>query len=102
MPADAGGFDAAHDAARTLRPTQVHSSDAGAAGRGADPPFSTVYRIALRVHRGDSALTDDELSAVLDEMNWIWWSQAAICFEIEVVSDEQTMQDRFRLLVSQG
>jgi hypothetical protein len=85
--ADAGRADAAADAGAF--------ADSGAGGRGAAPLFSPVYRIALRVHRGDSALTDAELSAVLDEMNWIWWSQAAICFEIEVVSDDQTMQDGF-------
>jgi hypothetical protein len=91
MPAmhmDAGAItDAAADAGPLV--------DAGTGGRGADPPFSTVYRIALRVHRGDSDLSDDDLLAVLDEMNWIWWSQAAICFEIEIVSDDQTMQSGF-------
>lgn len=98
-PSDAG-MDAAltTDASTDAGPLV----DSGAGGRGSDPPFPTVYRIALRVHRGDSNLTDDELSAVLDEMNWIWWSQAAICFEIDVVSDDATMQDGFDFWFHKG
>jgi hypothetical protein len=99
MASDAGMHDAAiADAALDAGPL----ADSGAGGRGADPPFPTVYRIALRVHRGDSNLTDNELSAVLDEMNWIWWSQAAICFEIEVVSDDATMQTGFDFWFHKG
>jgi hypothetical protein len=69
--------------------------DDGAGGRGEDPPLTPVYRIALRVHRGNSALDDQTLLAVLDEMNWIWWSQAAVCFEIEVVDGDQTIATGF-------
>ena len=69
--------------------------DEGAGGRGEDPPLSPVYRIPLRVHRGDSALSEEMLLAVLDEVNWIWWSQAAVCFEVEVVDGEQTVQAGF-------
>jgi hypothetical protein len=98
MPSDAGMDAALADAGTDAGPLV----DSGAGGRGSDPPFPTVYRIALRVHRGDSDLTDDELSAVLDEMNWIWWSQAAICFEIEVVSDEATMQTGFDFWFHKG
>ena len=95
--------DAGTDAASTDAAVDAGTfADAGAGGRGADPPFSTVYRIALRVHRGDSDLSNDELLAVLDEMNWIWWSQAAICFEIEIVDRRADHADRLRLLVSQG
>ena len=69
----------------------------GAAGRGEEPPISPVYRIPLRIHRADSALSEPDLLAVLDEMNWIWWSQAAVCFEIEIVAGDQTMQNGFDL-----
>lgn len=69
--------------------------DEGAGGRGEEPPLSPVYRVALRVHRGDSAMSEEMLLDVLDEMNWIWWSQAAVCFEIEIVDGQQTMSTGF-------
>jgi len=103
-PLDAGATtpDAAQDAGNRDAGDQPDSSpadagapDDGAGGRGGDPPHTPVYRIPLRVHRGDSALDDTTLLAVLDEMTWIWWSQAAVCFEIEIVDGDQTMQAGF-------
>jgi len=59
------------------------------------PPFEPVYRIELRVHIGESAMTDEELLAALNEMNDIWLAQAAICFEIHTVTDDQVMSDGY-------
>ncbi len=67
----------------------------GAGGRGQMPPTTPVHRIELRIHRQNSNLTDTQLFDVLDEMNWIWWSQAAVCFEIHTVTNDQTMNTGF-------
>jgi hypothetical protein len=92
--------DAAKDAGMVEPPPDAAKPDAGApddgaGGRGQDAPFDPVYRIPLRVHRGDSSLDEKTLLDVLDEMNWIWWSQAAVCFEIEIVDNETTMSNGF-------
>jgi hypothetical protein len=100
---DAGRLPPASDAAivdsgdppDAAVPPDTGAPDEGAGGRGEEPPLSPVYRIALRLHRGDSGLSDDALRDVLDETNWIWWSQAAICFEIEIVDGDQTMSSGF-------
>ncbi|HMI94829.1 MAG TPA: hypothetical protein VK509_25825, partial [Polyangiales bacterium] len=98
---DASTRDAA-DAPDSALVPDAGAPDDGAGGRGEDPPQTPVYRIPLRVHHGDSALDDATLLAVLDEMNWIWWSQAAVCFEIEIVDGEQTMQAGFDFWFHQG
>lgn len=60
------------------------------------PPGATpVYRIPLRIHLGSSTLAGDALAAILDEVNFIWHSQAGICFEIETVDDEQLASEGF-------
>ena len=71
------------------------SGDTGGAERtcaalpeGAQPPLLPVYRVPLRVHRRRSDLGDDQLCAILEEINEIWWKQAAICFEIEAVKSD--------------
>lgn len=65
-------------------------------GESADPlPFEPLYRIAVRVHAGGSSLSDAQLGDILAEMNTIWRSQAAVCFEFEVVNDDTTMADGF-------
>lgn len=92
--------DAAKDAGMVMPPPDAGAPDAGApddgaGGRGEDAPFDPVYRVPLRVHRGDSSLDEKTLLDVLDEMNWIWWSQAALCFEIEIVDSEATMANGF-------
>ena len=94
---DASPDDAA---LRDAGPTQDAAADAatpisGSAGQGAEPSFDPVYRIALRVHRANSGLDEAHMLAVLEEVNWIWWSQAAVCFEIEVVDHEQPMDMGF-------
>lgn len=60
-----------------------------------DLPFDPLYRIAVRVHVGESGMSDDTLLDVLDEMNLIWRSQAAVCFEFEVVEHDTIMTDGF-------
>jgi hypothetical protein len=61
-----------------------------------------VYRIPLRVHMALSQLTNAELGPVFDEMNQIWLSQAAICFEIEVTDDETNRSDGFDFRYTAG
>ena len=54
------------------------------------PPYIPVYRIPLRVHLGKTARGPQDFVEILDEINDIWWSQAGICFEFDVVKyDEQ-------------
>ena len=85
--ADDGGTarDASRDAA-----SSTPASDASAASL---PGF----HIALRVHREDSGLTGAKLAAALEEVNEIWWKQAAICFEVEVVRNGELRRDGFDL-----
>ena len=55
----------------------------------AEPPYRPVLRIPLRVHRTRSTLSDASLCAVLEEVNRIWWEQAAVCFEVEAIRTDQ-------------
>lgn len=97
--------DESDSASETVQPTDT---DAGGTTTGAGessesstgepvdpPPFDPLYRIAVRIHRGDSGLTDDELLDYLIEMNTIWRDQAAVCFEFEVVDHDDPMADGF-------
>ncbi|HEX6241609.1 MAG TPA: hypothetical protein VFZ61_11965 [Polyangiales bacterium] len=86
--------DAARDAASEAGVAQV--GDAGTRDAGA-PPFAQAFHIALRVHREQSGLPGSALASVLEEVNQIWWRQAAICFEIEVVRSAAVRQDGFDL-----
>ena len=71
--------------------------DAGSDDDGppTDLPYDPLYRIAVRVHVGESTMSDDTLLDVLSEMNFIWRSQAAVCFEFEVVEHDTVMTDGF-------
>jgi hypothetical protein len=106
--ADAASADAARDA----QPLDASVQDAGAsadasadadradAGQDASAPelpFTPAFRIPLRVHRGDSGLSGAQLASVLEEMNEIWWKQAAVCFEIEIVKNDEPRRDGFDL-----
>jgi hypothetical protein len=62
-----------------------------------EPGATPVYRIPLRIHIGDSALAGDTLRAILEEVNFIWYSQAGICFEIHTVDDDPIMSEGFDL-----
>lgn len=78
-------------------PLEAYAEADAAVPAPTPPPFARVYRIALRVHRADSGLSGANLAAVLEEVNRIWWKQAAICFEIEVVNHETRRRDGFDL-----
>ncbi|MET0342141.1 MAG: hypothetical protein ABW252_14145 [Polyangiales bacterium] len=60
-------------------------------------PFERTYRIPLRVHRGDSGLAPQALASVLEEVNEIWLRQAAVCFEVEIVTSDAKRADGFDL-----
>jgi hypothetical protein len=77
--------------------TAIDSDLEDASDVDAPPPLEPVYRIELRVHIGESTLPRAELAAALDEINFIWWSQAAICFEIHTVHDDAPMTTGFDL-----
>src|SRR5437870_1012145 len=49
---------------------------ARSAASGAAPGHTPVYRIKLRVHNGQTTLPPVELRKSLEELNFIWWSQA--------------------------
>ena len=52
------------------------------------PPFTPLYRIAVRIHGGDSELSDADFIDVTGEVNLIWRSQAGVCFEFELVDHD--------------
>jgi hypothetical protein len=52
------------------------------------PPFTPLHRIPVRIHGGDSELTDDDFVDVTTEVNLIWRSQAGVCFEFELVDHD--------------
>jgi hypothetical protein len=51
-------------------------------------PFTPLHRIAVRIHAGDSELSDDDFIATTTEVNLIWRSQAGVCFEFELVDHD--------------
>ena len=50
-----------------------------------------VYRIPLRVHLGESGRSPEDFMAILEEINGIWLSQAGICFEMQIVLDNEPL-----------
>jgi hypothetical protein len=52
-----------------------------------------VYRIKLRVHTGRSIMPVDDLRQSLEEMNFIWHSQAGVCFEITRTKEDVRAAD---------
>jgi hypothetical protein len=92
-PTDAGGESdgAAADGSANGRADAARPSanDAG------PPPLAPALHIALRVHRADSGLTGAQLAAALEEMNDIWWKQAGVCFEVEIVRTDELRRDGF-------
>jgi hypothetical protein len=73
--------------------------DAGPATADRAPADPTavlpVHRIGVRVHTGYTAMTPEKLRTVLAEAQWIWTSQASICFEFEVVADDVEAETGF-------
>ena len=55
-------------------------------------PLGPVYRIPLRIHLGASDRNPQEFKDILDEINHIWLSQAGICFEMQVVLDDEPLE----------
>jgi len=49
-------------------------------------PYQPVYHIPLRIHLGDSNRAPKDWLPILEEINFIWLSQAGICFEMHTVS----------------
>jgi hypothetical protein len=75
--------------------TPTPASPISGARAGVFPGRTPVYRINLRVHNGQSALPAADLRASLEEMNFIWWSQAGVCFEITSTRDNAPAADGF-------
>ena len=59
-------------------------------GTKQEPPSSAlpVYHIPLRVHLDESDWRAAAFTGILEEINHIWWSQAGICFEMQVVMND--------------
>jgi hypothetical protein len=78
----------AQDPARPQQLTSVHGNSSSASPF----PLGSVYRIPLRVHLGESSRSPQEFRDILDEINRIWLSQAGICFEMQVVLDNEPLE----------
>jgi hypothetical protein len=83
-----GGASGAEDGGTTDSDAGM-TSDGCAALPDATPPYTPVYRVPLRVHTTRSDLGRDALCGALEEVNEIWWTQAGVCFEIEIVDDDE-------------
>lgn len=59
--------------------------------------FTPVWHLSLKVHAGTSAMTQQELAAVIAEINEIWRVQAGICFDTEVVQHDLPAASGFDL-----
>jgi hypothetical protein len=71
--------------------------DAGAQERGPSQQATeaidgAVYRIPVRVHVGKSGRSPKDFTAILEEINDIWLSQAGICFEMQIVLDDKLLE----------
>ena len=53
----------------------------------------SIYHIPLRVHLGNSARPPDEWLPILEEINFIWFSQAGICFTIQAVQHDDELEN---------
>ena len=62
------------------------------------PPYTPLLRIDVRIHWGNSGLTQEELENYLAEMNTIWRDQAGICFEFQVVEHDELMTTGFDVM----
>lgn len=58
-----------------------------------NPPYDEMIRIPLRIHTTRSDLSRDRLCTILAEMNDIWWEQAGICFEMQVLDSDDLTDD---------
>ena len=55
-------------------------------------PYQPVYHIPLRVHLGNSDRAPEDWISSLEEINFIWLSQAGICFEMHTVSHDKELE----------
>jgi hypothetical protein len=60
-------------------------------------PSLSVYHIPLRVHVGRSARSAAGYAKILEEINHIWRLQAGICFEMQVVMNDDVQSSGFDL-----
>ncbi len=60
-------------------------------------PAPLVYHIPLRVHLNRSSRRLSDFSEILEEINHIWWSQAGICFDMQVVMNDHVQSSGFDL-----
>ncbi len=60
-------------------------------------PALLVYHIPLRVHLNRSFRRTSDFSGILEEINHIWWSQAGICFDMQVVMNDHVLSSGFDL-----
>ena len=51
-----------------------------------------VYRIPLRIHLGNSDRATEDWLPILEEINFIWLSQAGICFEMNTVTNDEELE----------
>jgi hypothetical protein len=65
------------------------------------PPASVahqpIHQIPLRVHLGNSGRNPGEWLPILEEINFIWLSQAGICFVIHTVTHDEELENGFDL-----
>jgi hypothetical protein len=54
-----------------------------------------VYHIPLRIHLDESTWLAQAFAKTLEEINHIWWSQAGICFEMQVVMNDDVKSSGF-------
>jgi hypothetical protein len=96
---DARATEAGHDASVDAAASEAGSADAArpdaALADAGAAPFERAFHVPVRVHRADSALTGAVIARIFEEVNEIWWKQAAICFEVEVVSSAELRSDGF-------
>jgi len=55
-------------------------------------PLDPVYRLPLRIHLGGSGRSPADFKVMLEEINDIWLSQAGICFEMQIVLDDDPLR----------
>ena len=71
------------------------SGDSAMAEEGVASANEPVYNIPLRVHLGLSGRSAADFRDILEDINHIWLSQAGICFEIEVVMNDDIVASGF-------
>jgi len=97
-----GGSAASSGTAGRGGPAAGRSGSAAGSGGSSGAAPTPVLQVALRVHTGDSRLTEAQLTPILAEVNEIWLKQAGICFEVEVTDAEQNIANGIDLRYTAG